>query len=306
MDKIIVTGGVGYIGSVLLPLLLEKGYFVKVIDSCIYRQNVLLECFRNKNFEFIKKDIRELEKEDIKDFDFIIHLAAIVGEPACKKDKTLCYEINRDATKKLTDLCDNQKIIYASSGSVYGKVEGVCTEETSTSPLGDYGISKLQAEKIIENSELEYIVYRFATAFGGSARIRFDLLINDFVYRAIKYKNIVLYEPKARRTFIHSFDFAHSLIFAVENFEKMKNEIYNVGNEKNNIEKGKIAELIKTKVDFTLAYSDYMKDPDQRDYEVSYEKIKKKGLKTIYSVEDGIDELIKIVKIINIYNPFNL
>jgi len=305
-NKILVTGGAGYIGSWLVPMLLAHRYKVKTIDKCIFSQNSLLHCCIYKDFEFIRKDIRKIEKEDLEDCEFVIHLAAIVGEPSAQSDPTLCWEVNTGATERMVKLCDRQKFIFVSTGSVYGKVEGMCAEEAPTNPLGHYGKSKLEAEKIIINSGLDYVIHRPATAFGVSPRLRLDLLINNFVYKALKHGSMVLYEPKAKRTFIHAYDIARSLHFAVENFEKLKREIYNVGDEQNNIEKGEVAEKIKKRVGFSLTYADYMKDPDQRDYEVSYKKIKNKGFQTKYSVDEGIDELIKAIKGIIFYNQFNL
>lgn len=306
MSRVIVTGGAGYVGSVLCPMLLEAGHHVKVIDSCVFRQNPLIGLFHSKNFFFQKKDIRQLTSEDVEGSDYIIHLAAVVGEPSCRKDPKMCYDVNEEATRHLLSLCGNQKFLFASTGSVYGKVEGTCTEEIPTRPLGDYGKSKLKGEELIKQSGLQHVIYRFATAFGGSSRMRFDLLVNDFVYKAMKHGGIVIYEPKSYRTFVHTRDMAKSFVHAIDNFEDMKNGIYNVGTEGNNMEKGEVAKLIKKKVNFRLAFADYMEDPDQRDYYVSYQKINESGFEPEMSVEDGIDEVIKIVDSLEVYNPFNL
>lgn len=306
--KILVTGGAGYVGSILTPLLLDKGYLVRVVDSLIYNQNTLFPCFINDNFEFLKGDVRdeELMPGAIKDVNFIIHLAAIVGEPACRKDLKLCYSVNSSGTELINKLRSaEQKIIFTSTGSVYGKVKGICTEESPLNPLtSDYSKSKLSAEKLIAQKG-NYIIYRFATGFGLSPRLRLDLLINDFVYRAIKDKVNILYEADAKRTFIHVRDMARSLIFAVENFENMKNQAYNVGSEKLNITKRELAEKIKGKVDYYLDFAEFGEDRDLRDYEVSYQKIRSKGFETIVDLDKGLNELITGFKVFCFPNPFS-
>jgi nucleoside-diphosphate-sugar epimerase len=306
--KILVTGGAGYVGSVLTPLLLDSGYFVRVVDNLMYNQSTLFLYFLNDNFEFLRGDVcdKELMSNAIKGVDFIIHLAAIVGEPACRKDLNLCYAVNLHATELINKLrSPEQKIIFSSSGTIYGKIEGICTEESPLNPLtSDYSISKLGAEKIIISKD-NYIIYRFATGFGLSPRMRLDLLINDFVYRAMKDKVNILYEADAKRTFIHVRDMARSLIFAIENFEDMKNQAYNVGSEKLNFSKREIAQKIKERINYYLDFADFSKDPDQRNYEVSYAKIRKKGFETIIDVDKGIDELIKGYSAICITNPFS-
>lgn len=307
--KILVTGGAGYIGSVLVPELLNRGYLVRVIDNLMYNHHPsLLTCFLNPNFEFQKGDLRNADflKQALEGVDLIIHLAAIVGEPACRKNPELCYSTNQQGTALLNSLrSPEQKLIFASTGSVYGKVEGLCGEETALNPVSDYGISKLAAERIITTKN-NYVIYRFATAFGLAHSLRLDLLVNDFVWRALKEKTIVVYEANFRRTFIHVRDMAESLIFAVENFDRMKNNVYNVGHESMNFTKEDIAKKIQQKINFHLHFADFGADPDQRNYEVSYAKIRAAGFETKISLEQGIDEMVKGLQMVNVQNPYTV
>ncbi len=238
--------------------------------------------------------------------NFIIHLAALVGEPICKKDPVACYAVNRDATKLINDLrTASQPIVFASTGSVYGKVEsGLCDEESRTNPVSDYAIAKLDSEKFIR-ARGEYVIYRFATAFGLSPRLRLDLMPNDFVYRALNHKLIVIYEAHFKRTFAHVYDLARSLMFAVEHYDDMKNSTYNVGSESLNFTKEDIARKIKAKVDYHIHFADMGNDPDQRNYEVSYAKIREKGFETQVTMDAGLNELISGYQMLHIPNPYS-
>lgn len=305
--KILVTGGAGYVGSTLTPMLLEKGYFVRVLDNLRAGSFGILPCFGKENFEFIKGDIRDLETigKAVKDMDFIVHLAAIVGFPACRKEPELSREINVLGTENMVKAA-NKKIpfIFASTGSSYGKMlEKICTETTPLNPLTDYGRQKAEAEEIVKKNG-QYAIYRFATGFGFSPRLRLDLLVNDFVWRALKEKNLIVYEKNFMRTFIHVKDMARSFIFAIENFTKLSGEIYNVGDDKMNYSKEDICNIIKKKIDYYLHFADFGKDLDQRDYEVSYEKINKVGFRCKVGLEEGIDELLRVYNIIEIKNPY--
>src|SRR3972149_5564576 len=206
--NILVTGGAGYVGTALIPQLLEKGHRVKVIDNLMYGGDSLLPFFKDKRFEFIMGDIRNRDdlKKAVSKADIIIHLAAIVGYPACRKQPQLAEEVNVQGTKNLISiLSKDQFVIYSSTGSNYGSVDEVCTEETPLNPLSLYGQTKTIAETLLLERN-GTIGYRFATAFGVSGRLRLDLLINDFVNRALKQKYIVVYERKFMRTFIHVCD----------------------------------------------------------------------------------------------------
>ena len=306
--KILVTGGAGYVGSVLIPELLKKGHEVRVLDNLMYAQASLLPFFIDDNFEFIKGDIRDSKtvKKAVDGVDMLIHLAAIVGAPACKKDEKAAESINCQGTANLDNARDDsQKLIYASTGSVYGALREVCTEESPTKPLSIYGRTKLEAEKQVMQSD-NVITYRFATGFGLSSRLRLDLLLNDFVLNALKNRYLVIYDKDFKRTFIHVKDMVRSYIFGIEHFDRLKNEIYNVGSEKMNYTKEEIAEILKEKIDLELYYADNgIPDPDQRNYEVSYQKIRDNGFETIISLEEGIEEIIKGSQMLYFKNPYS-
>ncbi len=305
--KLLVTGGAGYVGSVLIPRLLSAGHHVRVLDNLMYGGQTLLPFFSERGFEFLKGNILEENtvRQAMKGVDAIVHLAAIVGYPACKKNEQLAHDVNYIGAKIIEKNRDrSQLLLYASTGSNYGAVVGqICTEETPLNPLTIYGTTKTQAEQHFLNSP-NTICYRYATAFGVSARMRLDLLINDFVYQAVKTRNLIVYEKSFKRTFIHVIDMARSFLFALENAERMIGHVYNVGSEAMNYSKEDVANLLKKKFDFYLHYADVGKDEDQRNYEVSYAKINALGYQTTVSIEDGLDELIKAYQVIDVKNPF--
>ena len=240
MTKVLVTGGAGYIGTSLIPGLLERGYDVTVYDSLMYNGDVLIPFFRYSNFHFIKGDI--LDKESLADAvqgkDIVIHLAALVGYAACEKNHQLTQMINCDATDILVDLLTpDQLLLFGSTGSNYGVVKnGVCTEETPLNPTSLYAKTKTYAEqKAMIHSNA--IAYRFATAFGSSSRLRLDLLVNELSYLAVEQGYIMVYQPQFMRSFIHIRDLANSFLFAIDNAGKMKGEVYNVGDDSMNYSK---------------------------------------------------------------------
>lgn len=305
--KILITGGAGYVGTSLIPQLLEKGYKVIVYDNLMFGGDQILPFFRNKNFEFTKGDIREFSslKNAVAGVDIIIHLAAIVGYPACRKDPDLAKSVNVNGTKNLIGcVSPNQLILYGSTGSNYGSIEEICTEETPLNPLSLYGQTKTIAEKmLLENGNA--IAYRFATAFGVSPRLRLDLLINDFTYKAVTQGYLVVYEKHFMRTFIHVHDMGRAFIFAIENRDIMKNNVYNVGSEKMNYSKELICELIRKHTNAYIHYADVGEDADKRNYVVSYKKLNILGYETTISVEEGIEELTKVCSAIQFRNPYS-
>jgi len=304
--KILVTGGAGYIGSTLIPMLLEKGYQVRVLDNLLHRQLPLLPHFINKNFEFQKGDIRNKEslQEALRDVDFIIHLAAIVGMPACRQDTKLAEEVNFKATQLLDQVrSKSQPIIFASTESVYGTQKEKCTEETSPNPISDYGVTKLKAEQHLLNAG-NVLTYRFATAFGLSPRLRLDLLPNDFVWQALHTKILIIYEKSYRRAFIHIRDIGRAILHAVEGYDHMRDNLYNVGSEKLMHSKEEIANAVRAKLEFFLHFANVGSDPDQRNYEISYEKIRKTGFDPTISLEEGLEELIKGLQHVAVVNPY--
>ena len=308
MGAIMVTGGAGYVGSTLVPILLEKGYRVRVLDNLMHGGDALIPCFRHANFEMQVGDITNVNdvKTALEGIDVIVHLAAVVGFPACKKDPELAQRVNVEGTKLINSTrSKKQLIIFASTGSNYGDLENrICTEDTLLKPLTEYGLTKTQAEQYLLH-EGNTIAFRFATGFGLSPRLRLDLLVNDFVFRALKDKNLIIYEKHFKRSFIDVIDMARAFIFALENSDKMLNDIYNVGDEKLCYSKEEVALKVRKKIDFYLHFAEIGTDPDKRNYFVSYEKIKKLGYKTALDLEEGIDKLRKGLSIINLKSRYS-
>jgi nucleoside-diphosphate-sugar epimerase len=290
--KILVTGGAGYKGTVLTRKLLEQGYEVTVIDNFMYGYEPIMHLATSKNLEIIKHDIRN-GIPGLHKYDVIFHLAGISGFPACASNPHSAQLINVEATRLIArDLSPGQMIINASTTSLYGKSGMPCDENTVVDPVSTYAQTKLAAEEILKEKP-NVISLRFATVFGFSTRMRMDLMINDFVYKAVKEKIIVLFDSFARRTFIHVEDAADCYIFAMNNFDRMKGGIYNAGGNSLNFSKEEIAEKIRQRVEFTVVNSD-VKDKDLRHFIVNFDKIEKLGYKPRKTVEDGIDELIRI------------
>ncbi|MDR3633400.1 MAG: NAD(P)-dependent oxidoreductase [Isosphaeraceae bacterium] len=305
MENVLITGGAGYIGSLLTPMLLEQGYRVTIFDSFLFGAMPLLGFSRHPNLEIVKGDIRRPEavQEAVRGQDWILHLAAIVGYPACAADPYLAVSTNVDGTRNvLTAMERGQKLIYASTGSTYGKVIGIATEETPIAPLTLYGRTKRDAEKLIRDSDVEHSILRFATVFGSAPRIRLDLLINDFVYQALHNRQIVLFEGHFRRTFLHSTDAAAVYPFTIKNFERMAGRIYNVGDSSMNFTKRQVALEIKKSIDFYLHEAEVGTDPDQRDYEVDYSRLKTLGFSAEVGLTEGIRELIKVLGVLHLPN----
>jgi len=301
--KILVTGAAGYIGSILVPELLKEGYEVIAIDNFIYNQNSLLDCCYDKKIQIVRGDVRDrnLISKYIKDVDYIFPLACLTGAPACDKDPLGAKAINLEAIKMLLKIrSKNQRIIFPTSNSGYGiGREGIyCDENSPLRPVSLYGRLKVEAEKAVLESG-NSIALRLATTFGISPRMRLDLLVNDFVYKAVNDRYIVLFEAHFKRNYIHVRDVAGAFIHCLNNFEKMKNETYNVGLDEANLSKRELCEEIKKQIpEFVFIESKIGKDPDKRNYIVSNEKIKKTGFKPKFSLQEGIAELIKGYQII--------
>jgi len=306
MEKVLITGGAGYVGTSIIPILIKNNYKVKVYDSLMFGGDSILPFFRNPNFEFVKGDIRDNDKlqEHTKDADIIIHLAAIVGFPACRKHPDLAKSVNIDGTKSVIKATSKEQLIlYGSTGSNYGAVDDVCTEDTPLNPLSLYGQTKTIAEKLLID-ERKTIAWRFATAFGVAPRIRLDLLINDFTYKAVTQGYLVIYEKHFMRTFIHVHDMGRVFLFGIENQNRMANDVFNVGSEKMNYSKEDICNIIAEKTGAYVHYADIGNDPDKRNYVVSYKKLNKLGFDTSITVEDGIDELIRALNAIEFKTPY--
>ena len=296
--NILVTGGAGYLGSVMVLELLKLGHKVTVLDNFMFGQSSLMDCCYYENFSVIKGDARDKNviQKAVKDKDIIIPLAALVGAPLCHRDEIGTISTNRDAIKTLTEVTSKeQKILMPVSNSGYGVGEdGIyCTEESPLKPISTYGVTKVEAEKIMLDRG-NAISFRLATVFGLSPRPRMDLLVNDFTYRAVKDKFIVIFEGNFKRNYIHIRDVAKAFIHGIDNFDSMKNEIYNVGLSDANLSKLELCATIKKYVpEFTIMEAPIGKDPDQRNYIVSKDKIEATGYKPSFSLDMGIKELIK-------------
>jgi nucleoside-diphosphate-sugar epimerase len=302
--KVLVTGGAGYIGSILVPHLLSLGYDVTVFDNLLFQQNTLLDCCNNPDFHFINGDVRNtgLLQAAMKDKDILVPLAALVGAPLCNKDASSTIAINRDAVITMNRLrSKNQRILYPTTNSGYGiGQEGIyCTEETPLRPISLYGTTKSEAEEDLLQSE-NVITFRLATVFGCSPRMRLDLLVNDFTYRAFSQKYIVLFEAHFKRNYIHVRDVSNAFVFAIDNFDRMKNTMYNVGLSTANLSKMELCLEIRKQIpDFFITESEINKDPDQRNYIVSNDKIESFGYRPQYDIQSGVTELIKGFSIMN-------
>ncbi|XP_045199033.2 GDP-D-glycero-alpha-D-manno-heptose dehydrogenase-like [Mercenaria mercenaria] len=300
--KVLVTGGAGYLGSTLVPMLLNKGHDVTVYDTLSWGVHSLIHVANDTKLRIIKGDIKDRKHiaDEIAYQDAIIHLAAIVGYPACDSNPDFALATNISGTKNIAELkSSNQILIYASTGSCYGAINGICTETTKLNPLSLYGKSKASGEEIVQS--VGGISLRLATLFGISTRMRLDLLVNDLTFKAINCKNIELYEGDFRRTFLHVRDAAEAFVFALENEQHMSGKVYNVGDEELNMTKLDVAQIIQKLIPdctITQIYSKY--DKDKRDYEVSYRKINEMGYRHEISIEEGIKEMLKLFPFLSV------
>lgn len=301
--NVLMTGGAGYIGSILVPTLLAKGYRVTVIDDFRYNQQSLLDVCHNPNLTVVRGDARDKRLLDIhvRDKDFIIPLACLVGAPLCDTYPEEARSINLGAIEMLLTLRSNvQRIIYPNTNSGYGVGQAgmYCTEDTPLKPISLYGKVKVAAEQALLDSG-NSIALRLATVFGISPRMRLDLLVNDFVYRAITDRFVVLFEADFKRNYIHVRDVARAFLHCMDNFDRMKNQVYNVGLSDANLSKRGLCAAIKWQIPmFYYVEAATGEDPDRRDYIVSNKKIEKTGFLPQVSLQDGIAELIKGYQII--------
>ena len=304
--KVLVTGGAGFVGSVLTPQLLDAGHEVVVFDCLRYGGNSLLPWFRNRRFDFVKGDVRDAEavRRAAGDCDAVVHLAAIVGYPACRKFPVEAQQTNVDGVRNVVAATSGQQsLIYASTGSNYGQLDTTCTEDSPLNPVSHYGVTKTEGERVALERERSTAL-RFATAFGASPRMRLDLLVNDFVRMAVVDKQIICYERHFRRSFVHVADMGRAIQFAMENLAQMAGSPFNVGHESMNLTKEDIARKIQERVPFYLHFAEIGTDADKRDYEVSYDKIRRLGFETRVTLDEGIQELIRAMSAIEIANPY--
>lgn len=302
--KILVTGGAGYIGSVLVPELLRVGHEVTVIDNFLYNQQSLLDAAHHPTLTIIRGDARDeaLMKKHMAGKDFIIPLACIVGAPACDRDPIAARSTNLETVQLILKLrTPDQKIIFPNTNSGYGRMEqGVayCDETSKLDPVSLYGKLKVEAELAVLKSG-NAITFRLATVFGVSPRMRMDLLVNDFVYRAMHDSAVVLFEPHFKRNYIHIRDVVAAFMYAIDHFDVMKNEAYNVGLSDANLSKLELCEEIKKQIPkFVFVESKIGEDPDKRNYVVSNAKIESHGFKPKVSIQGGVAELIKGYQVI--------
>jgi len=306
VKKVFITGGAGYVGSTLVPTLLNSGYKVTVYDSLLTGGDGLMHNFLNPDFAFIKGDVldKELLHRSMEGHDIVVHLAAIVGYTACRRDEDHSYKVNHQGAKNVVEgLNGKQLLLYGSTGSNYGTIDGICTEETPLNPLSIYAKSKTLGEEEVMKYQ-NSVAFRFATAFGASPRLRLDLLVNDLTYSAYTQKYIAVYESHFMRTFIHVRDMAKVFQFGIENGNKMKGEVYNVGSNTMNYSKGDVCKLIQRMTDCYVHYADFDNDADKRDYIVSYDKINSLGYNTSITVEEGVEELLRVFPLVSIQNKY--
>ena len=297
-SSILVTGGAGYLGSVLVPELLAAGHKVAVLDNFMFQQSSLAALCHLPNFEIVNGDARQEDtiRPLVKDADYVFPLAALVGAPLCKKDPVGATTTNRDAVAMLAKLMSrDQRMIIPITNSGYGVGEAgkFCTEDSPLRPVSLYGVVKVEAEKIALERE-NAISLRLATVFGMAPRMRIDLLVNDFVYRAVNDSAVVLFEAHFKRNYIHIRDVARAFLHGMDHFETMRGGPYNVGLSDANLSKAELCERIKKQLPkFVYLEAAVGEDPDKRDYIVSNAKIEGTGFRPAFPLDAGITELIK-------------
>jgi nucleoside-diphosphate-sugar epimerase len=296
--SVLVTGGAGYLGSILTPELLAAGHRVTVLDNFMYSQNSLAHLCANADFYVVNGDARAPDtlSQLLPRADVVIPLAALVGAPLCKKDPIAATTTNRDAIATLCKmLSPSQRVVMPTTNSGYGIGEPgkFCTEETPLRPMSLYGRDKVAAEQIVLGRE-NAVSLRLATVFGMSPRMRIDLLVNDFVHRAVTDRFVVLFEAHFKRNYVHIRDVARVFLHTIDNFDRMRGHAYNVGLSDANLSKAELCERIKAQVaEFVYLEAPIGGDPDKRDYIVSNARIEATGYRTKYPLDDGIRELIK-------------
>ena len=296
--RVLVTGGAGYIGSILVEYLLQMGCLVTVIDNFMFGQTSLNHLCDNKNLKIVNGDIRNPAHMAplLKEADIIIPLAALVGAPICNKDVVGADTTNKDAMfLMLNVLSKDQRIIMPTTNSAYGTGDenNFCTEDSPLRPISKYAVDKVAVEEKLMQHE-NAISYRLATVFGMSPRMRTDLLVNDLTYRAVNDGYVVIFEGHFKRNYIHVRDVCEAFLHAIYQFEEMKSNIYNVGLSSANVSKLELCEIIKKQIpNFTIVEGDIKKDPDQRNYIVSNEKLEATGWYPFHTLDDGVEELIK-------------
>jgi len=297
-NNILVTGGAGYLGSIMVPELLKAGHKVTVLDNFMYGQNSLAHVCHDPNFNAVRGDVRTKDKIAplLKDAEIIIPLAALVGAPLCDSSPIEAKTVNHDSMLALFDIVENdQPILMPTTNSAYGTGDenNHCTEKSELRPISSYAKEKVAVERALMKRR-NSISFRLATVFGMSPRMRIDLLVNDFTYRAVHDRFVVLFESHFKRNFIHIRDVTRAFLHAIDNYEKMAGQIYNVGLSDANLSKKELCEKIQQYVpSFIFQEAAIGKDPDQRNYVVSNKKMEDTGFSPIHSLDSGIQELAK-------------
>ena len=309
--NVLITGGAGYLGSVLAPTLLQEGFGVTVLDNFLFGQNSLMDCCGQDRFRVIRGDVRNerVLKDALVSQDIVIPLAALVGAPLCDLDETGAVSTNQTSIESLCRLASpSQMILYPTTNSGYGIGEKgkFCTEETPLRPISLYGTTKVRAEEAVL-ARGNSLTFRLATVFGASPRMRVDLLVNDFVYRAVHDRAVLIFEGHFKRNYIHIRDVARAFLHAIANFSSMKGKPYNVGLEEANFSKLELCAKIKEHLpQFTYVEAPIGEDPDKRDYIVSNQRILGTGFRTEWDLNRGIRELIKAFTILRLSKYANV
>ncbi len=304
MNRILLLGGAGYLGSRLTKTLLKNSQNkVCVYDKCLYGRMPLTTFIDDENFSFIDGDVRDDEKliNTISNFDIVINLAALVGMPLCNKNPTDTFLVNQRVSEILNkNLTKEQILFFNNTNSGYGQTDGksLCVETDPLTPISSYGITKCNAEKVTSEHE-NFLVFRLATVFGSSPRPRTDLLVNNLVLRAIKDKSIVLYENSFMRNYLHIQDYCDAIVFSLENWDNVKNEIYNLGNDNLNCSKLDLVKKIQEHIPLEIIKAEINSDKDMRNYIVSSQKFYNKGFTCKHDLDFGIRELIKMYNLID-------
>lgn len=309
--RILVTGGGGYVGNVVCRRLLREGYSVKCLDNFHKGQcDAIIPLITNPNFDFVDGDVtvpHQLE-DAVVGCDAIIHLAAIVGFPACAAQPALADAVNIQGTQNVINARNKYSpkmpLVFASTGSVYGKVEGVCTEDSPLNAVSTYGLNKKIAEDLV-SKESRTVSFRFATGFGVSPCMRVNLLVNDFVHQAMTNKILTIFQADFRRTFIHVEDMAKAFIWGFERMGDWSHKVYNCGANKLNWTKRELAEYVKKETGCFVHYEEIGSDADQRDYEVSYDRLDAEGFECDVDMESGIQDLIKVAPLLQIRHQYS-
>ena len=295
MKKSLITGGAGYKGALLTEALLNQGHHVTILDNLMYGDSTALAFANNPNFNVNNMDVRNIKKSDVEGFDYIFHLAGISGFPACEANPHSAHTINVDATAKLVSLLEKEQVVvYASTTSMYGRTGNEQNEDSTPDPISLYGITKYEAEKICLTHP-NGIALRFATIFGVGPRMRYDLMLNDFVHKAVAERALVLFDQDSKRTFLHVRDAIRAYVMTTVKTEQMAGQVFNVGDNDLNFSKLDLANRIKKFVEFEIVTTN-LADPDRRDFVINYDKIEKLDFKAQIDLDTGIEELVRLYK----------